>query len=278
MVFDEIHYMDDPERGTVLSFDAYEEYVEVPSFDLTTDTVTFAAWINGHKNDNWAGIVMSRGTNATGIGYGANDTLHYTWNNNSGTTYNWVGAPVIPDDEWAFVAVAIEPGKASGYLWQDGTLLSGENTIDHIVQTVDAVEISRDNCCGPSRFFIGLMDDVYIYDRALSDAEVAGMSVVTVADMSGTNVTVTGDSELNSASQSVVTFGALTMQDGGILRTTGRSGVTFQAPPAAKVSDTTIDPAAGSRSISTHPPRSSTNPRSARDSLPAASRATTDTT
>ncbi|MCH8216837.1 MAG: hypothetical protein IH892_08700, partial [Planctomycetes bacterium] len=65
--------------------------VEIADFSLTTDAITFSAWINGWKVADWGGIVSSRFPTATEMIFGNNDTLHYVWNNNSNQTWCWSG-------------------------------------------------------------------------------------------------------------------------------------------------------------------------------------------
>jgi hypothetical protein len=153
-----------------------KSHVEVPAFDLTTDTVTFVAWIKGWKMGNWAGIVFSRkmpdDVVACGMHFGENNTLHYTWNNNNKETWSWLGGPPIPQDEWAMVAVAIEPNKATAYVCTEPNgIQQGVNSISHVAQRLNSLKIGWDET-DQSRRFKGLIDDVRIYNCALSKTDV----------------------------------------------------------------------------------------------------------
>jgi len=65
------------------------------------------------------------------------DTVHYVWNNDAGDTWGWGGAPAIPQDKWAMVALTIDPEKAVAYVYSDDTgLKSGANKIKHLEQTM----------------------------------------------------------------------------------------------------------------------------------------------
>ena len=172
----DVTWVTDAERGTVLAFDSFDGFVDIPSFNLTTNTVTFTAWINGHKNANWTGLVMSRGTDHVGVGISPDDRLCYVWGDDP-NTYGWLGGPVIPADQWTFVAMTIDPAKAQAYVGFNGELLSGENVYPHVSQTIDALEIGRDSCCGDSRYFVGMMDQVAIYDRVLTVEELSAMAI-----------------------------------------------------------------------------------------------------
>ena len=165
-----------------LSFDGVDDYVAMPGFILDTNTITFVAWINGWKANDWAGIVFSRSGNTCGMDFGSNDTLHYIWNNNSASTWDWQGGPRIPQNQWAMVALVIEPDKATAYVYTEaGGLQQGVNNIPHIKQTIDDLKIGWDDRKGGYRFE-GVIDDVRIYNRALSSNEICNVAVSTAYD------------------------------------------------------------------------------------------------
>ena len=150
---------------------------------IFTNDITYTAWINGWKEVDWAGIVYSRGY-AAGMHFGTNDTLHYTWNWNSGATYNWNGGPVIPQNEWAFVALTIEPDKATAYVYSSSYgLQSGVNAIAHIAQDTSGVKIGWDPQ-DETRYFNGMIDDVRIYNYALGPVEIADVILEAKPDAS----------------------------------------------------------------------------------------------
>jgi len=160
-----------------LSFDGVDDYVAMPGFILDTNTITFVAWINGWKANDWAGIVFSRSGNTCGMDFGSNETLHYIWNNNSASTWDWEGGPRIPQNQWAMVALVIEPDKASAYVYTEaGGLQQGVNNISHIRQTINDLKIAWDDHSS-SRQFEGAIDDVRIYNRALSAEEIEELVV-----------------------------------------------------------------------------------------------------
>jgi len=164
--------------GGALQLDV-NSHVEIPAFDLTTDTVTFVAWIKGWKVGDWAGIVFGRdmpeNVVACGMHFGENNTVHYTWNNNNSQTWNWLGAPQIPQDEWGMVAVAIEPNKATAYVCTEPNgIQQGVNSISHVAQRLSSLKIGWDEMA-QSRHLKGLIDDVRIYNCALNKADVEAL-------------------------------------------------------------------------------------------------------
>ena len=149
------------------------------SFELTTDTITVIARIKGWKTIDWSGIVVGRSRTSFWMGVAANNTLTYVWNNNSAQTWGWQGGPEIPQEEWALVAIAIEPNKATAYIYHEasGKLDAKVNDIPHIEQTVMNLKFGWDECCG-ARYFKGLIDEVMVYDRTLSADEIKRLATV----------------------------------------------------------------------------------------------------
>ena len=58
-------------------------------FELVTTAITVVARINGWKTIDWSGIVVGRsGLSSFWLGFAANNTLTYAWNNNAATTWD----------------------------------------------------------------------------------------------------------------------------------------------------------------------------------------------
>ena len=170
-------------KGAV-KLDGSTGYVKISGFEpLTTDTLTALAWIKGWRQSAWCGIVVSRGSTPFWMGFTDQDTLSYVWNNDSDQTWGWREGPKIPQDEWALVVITIEPDKATAYVYTDSEgLKKGVNEIKHIEQTVaDNLKFGWDECCGPERHFEGLIDEVMIYDRALSEDEILSLALTGLA-------------------------------------------------------------------------------------------------
>ena len=74
---------------------------------------------------------------------------------------------VVPDLTWVFVAVVVERDRGTVYM-HDGTLQSATNVMPHAIQPFDGVTRIGWDSAGPVRRLAGSMDDVRIYDHALS--------------------------------------------------------------------------------------------------------------
>jgi hypothetical protein len=176
-------------NGAVM-LDGITGHVAISGFELTTTEVTAIAWLNGGKEGDWAGIICSRMDPMTfWVGFTDANTLSYVWNDNAEATWGWKAGPIIPQDEWAMVAITIEPDKAVAYIYTDADgLQSAVNAIQHIEQTIaDNLKIGRDECCGDTRHVRGIIDEVMIYDRALSEDDISSLA------MGGLSVTAPGN-------------------------------------------------------------------------------------
>ncbi len=150
--------------------------VVVPPLNLNKATATIVTWIkpNGVQQD-YAGIVFSRGGAVSGLDFKASTGfLGYHWND-AANTYNWESGLTPADVEWNFVALVVEPTQATMYLdTGTGGLQSAVNTVTHDASAFDGtVQFGQDGTSG--RLFKGSIDEVTIYDRALSLAEVTAL-------------------------------------------------------------------------------------------------------
>ena len=172
-----------------LYFDGIDDYVSIPALDLNSNTVTLAGWFkrDGEQPEHTTGLVFCR-TDRTGAGLSlghtgdqwvANNCLAYNWNNNP-NTWLWTTELLLPDNEWVFAALVLEPDKATLYLGQDGQLRSAVNETPHRMEEFDGeIRIGDDNHPGPpvmKRHFKGWIRNVSIYDYALSRSEIENIS------------------------------------------------------------------------------------------------------
>ena len=82
---------------------------------------------------------------------------------------------ILPDNEWVFVALLVQPTKATLYLGQDGILSSATNSISHDIEEFDGVTRIGHDVHTDGRFFRGTIDDVHVYNYALSEEEVKAL-------------------------------------------------------------------------------------------------------
>ena len=241
--------------GEAASFDGNGDYIEVlhdASLELSTFTVS--AWVNIASEPGNYGILGTRngGPDTTfDLKVGGN-LIHGDVGSGSG----WIntGVDITAGDtgsngqggdlavgQWYQVTYVVDNDAKQFKLYLDGDL---KKTISYtgdplFMQPGQALWIGDDY--GGHEYFDGLIDEVYIYGRALDDTEVddlwgdgfgpndgdAGLN------MSGVAVVVSADSTLNPIHGDIgggpTPFGVLTME-GGVLTTTGNAeGIRFQS-------------------------------------------------
>jgi hypothetical protein len=177
----------DPQQWTAdgLYFDGVDDFVSVPAMNLNSNTVTMTGWFkrDGEQPEHTTGLIFCR-SDRTGAGLSlghkgqqwvANNCLAYNWNNNP-STWLWTTDLLMPDSEWVFAALVLEPDKATLYLGQDGQLRSAVNNTPHRFEEFEGeIRIGDDNHPGPpemKRHFKGWIKDVSVYDYALSQSEI----------------------------------------------------------------------------------------------------------
>ena len=129
-------------------------------------------------SDNDAGIVFYRsGSNsASGLNMRGASTsvrrLGYHWRDQSGT-WGFSAGPTLSDNTWYYVALVVESTKATFYvIEEDGTLTTAVNSVSHSALDCsnDGWHFARDPLF--TRYFQGWLDEIAIYDQALSQSTV----------------------------------------------------------------------------------------------------------
>ena len=164
-------------------------WVTVPALNFNTNTVTFTAWIypsSSTTQADWSGLLVTRSGIGAGMNYGGVNAsmtnanmLGYTWNGNSAATYNFVSGLTIPSGQWSFVAVAISPTNAALYLINSSVVQTTNNAIAHTSQNWAGVanigQDPNDGTLDADRVFSGVIDDVAVYARTLSTADIQNL-------------------------------------------------------------------------------------------------------
>jgi len=155
--------------GGALAFDGVDDEVVLPAMNGKGGAMTLSAWIRRDgAQSNGAGLIVSRdGGTHSGLHFGAFNELRYTWANALLTLLFNPGF-TVPDDTWVFVALVVEADQATLYLGDATTLQSASNVTTHLAQ-----DFAGDTKLGvdpfvAGRFFAGDMDEVRIWDYALS--------------------------------------------------------------------------------------------------------------
>jgi len=163
------------------AFTANGGAVQIPGLNLNANTVTISAWVNATNAQLMgAGLVVNNGGSGMIIdgAYGGLG-LGYYWNGDP-NTYNWspsvdAGLPALPDSSWAFAALVVQPTEAELYigLTNGGTITfaSVTNYVVHSVQPFAVPTLIGSDAGDPTYSFNGAIDEVAIWNRALSSGE-----------------------------------------------------------------------------------------------------------
>lgn len=163
--------------NTAYKFNGNGSRVTIPAMNLNTNALAITAWVKRSGNAaSFAGIVFNRaGNTVAGLTFGNSNELRYTWNG-SGSSYNWNSGLIPPDGVWTFVALVIEPSKASIYMDPGTGLVSATNGVSHDPEEFDGLTCIGQDVQSSGRTFNGTIDEVAIFNRSLSAAEIAAIA------------------------------------------------------------------------------------------------------
>lgn len=167
---------DPANTGARFSVNNAGSFITIPPLDLNTNRATFTAWIrpDGSQNPGAALFLTRSGTGGAGLNYGpAADTLGYTWNSGASATHQWNSGVTVPPNLWSFVALVVEPDKATLYVFNPGGISAAVNPIRHSVEAWRGnalIGADPADMIGAANFN-GTIDEVAAFNRALSSGE-----------------------------------------------------------------------------------------------------------
>lgn len=160
--------------GNALEFNGVSDWVEISHDDsLTVDrNVTVMAWIqtprhNGPANAPWQGIV-AKGNNPRSYSFytEAGGSLHLSVGDFQGSDSN----RKVKLNEWQHVVAQVDDGVHR--YWINGINAGSFNVNAVLPGRADRAAVLIGNSHEASRAFLGLIDEVHIWNRALSEAEI----------------------------------------------------------------------------------------------------------
>jgi hypothetical protein len=165
--------------GQAISFDGFNNFVEITGYKgiLGPNAVSASAWIN--TTTMVTGTIVGWGPNIDGQRFGFRVNADRIRMENAGG--NVQGDSNITDGQWHHVAVTVQASATISYpdviLYVDGiddTRVTTDPDAFNLTADQDVRIGSRP--ASNDRFFMGLIDDVRIYDRALTQEEVAWLA------------------------------------------------------------------------------------------------------
>jgi hypothetical protein len=143
--------------------DTKSAWVSVPALNLNANMVTMTAWINPNVDSitPYAAIFYSRRGSAdpggVGIQFTSENQIGYTWNDGNEQTWAFLSGLRPPANQWSFVAVVIEPTKATLYLYNASGQFSTNNAIPHTSEAWDGSALIGADPNHLDRLFDGIM-------------------------------------------------------------------------------------------------------------------------
>jgi hypothetical protein len=159
--------------GGALEFDGSGDYVDCgtdQSLDLTKWTVAF--WLKANENKNYNGFVikgLDAAENFEVLGF-ADGSFHFPIIFTDGTrTYVNTSVGVIVPGEWAHFAYSYDSTEGREF-YKNGSLIFSDS--ESKTPRASTASLTIGNEQPMSRYVNGAMDDVRIYNHALTDAEI----------------------------------------------------------------------------------------------------------
>ncbi|MHC4496048.1 MAG: LamG domain-containing protein, partial [Planctomycetota bacterium] len=164
-------WVEDGKLGKALKFNGSSDYLAAPdseSLDINGDQLSIAAWING---EDWPGAnhavrkIADTGTGAIYMIRVQPDTVRVYLNTPAGDTIVQ-GTTILATNEWIHIALTYDGAEARIYV--NGQLDASMSVSGEITQSNNELRIGRGE---PAGYFMGMIDDVRVYNHALTEDE-----------------------------------------------------------------------------------------------------------
>ncbi len=159
-------------------FDGVDDYIEIaddPALDLPNE-LTVGVWVNARSiPSSDLHSIVSKDWNYE-FHFNSSGQVFWYWQNSSGSVRTLTGSTVLNTDQWYHIAIAYAAG--SQVIYVDGSPVASSSFNETLRVNDESLYIGTDlNFI--SRAWDGFIDEVNIYDRALSQAEVQALMMET---------------------------------------------------------------------------------------------------
>jgi alpha-mannosidase len=171
--------------SNALSFNGSSNYVLAGNYPKPTTTATYTAWVYANSAPTWASIIKNWGNTTAGqIHLGIDNTsgkLSVYMTQSNGTTVNCIEATAFPTGSWQHVATVADGSTIR--LYRNGTQVASVSYNGTLKTSFNALGIGvkpNEAGTGPDStnpgYWNGKIDDVRIYNRALSAQEITTLA------------------------------------------------------------------------------------------------------
>ena len=161
--------------GQALQFDGTDDYVEVPHSEPLTVTseVTVALWMNPERynseGEGWGGVMAKGSPRVYSLFTTDAGNLHFS-TAGAGTA----STDTVPLNEWSHVVAMVVAGSHAYYI--NGQASGGGGSNIDLSSAVNTAPVTIGNINENLRFYQGMLDEVRVYNRALSEAEIVELA------------------------------------------------------------------------------------------------------
>ncbi|HDS84919.1 MAG TPA: hypothetical protein ENN97_06990 [Phycisphaerales bacterium] len=156
--------------GRALVFDGQDDYIEIPSLNFSSNTVTITAWVRPDSVQTaYAAIFSCRNSGAANLNFRDNNRLGYHWNDKY---WNWNSGLSLSVGQATFVALVIEPTRATLYTYDGSALNKAVNNAAHQPESFYGSSAIGRDWGRADRSFHGGLDDVRIYSVSLTESQI----------------------------------------------------------------------------------------------------------
>jgi hypothetical protein len=198
------------DSGKAYSFDGTDDYIEVPfQSTYSTDAFSFSLWVKPTATSSqYSSPLTFRGNQTGHILYKTPQNAWVAW---VGTGGSWAGNVLgsIEVGNWQFIASTYSAGSYKGYV--DGDLIATTSP-SFSKNTSAPLRIGAGKTEGsPDFFFAGVVDEVRLYNRALSENEVKQLQVIdhpSFKDVSGLGYTYVDENQSTQGPWALLGYGS----------------------------------------------------------------------
>ncbi len=157
--------------GNALSFNGTNALVTIndaDSLDLTAQ-MTLEAWVRPSAINGWETVIMKDRPDGLAYGlFGGDPLASFITPPGTSSVFGVTTANSLPLDSWSHLATTYDGTTVKLYV--NGSLISSQPTAETIATSSNPLQIGGNAIWG--EYFAGLIDEVRVYNRALTAAEI----------------------------------------------------------------------------------------------------------